>query len=143
MLCAARQPWRGFCIQPPRGQLNPANPAVYSVLRTVYRSVTGVPGCARRQKANEAAQDSHRIACRDLLRLLPRGEALHLGGDEVFFPCWNASREVTENLAATGRGRGEADFLNLWAEFHAGSLAALDAAAGRRRHGRAGVARRH
>lgn len=38
---------------------------------------------------------------------------------------------MTDYLAATGRGRGEADFLNLWAEFHAGSLAALDAAAGR------------
>ncbi|XP_034234464.1 chitooligosaccharidolytic beta-N-acetylglucosaminidase-like [Thrips palmi] len=103
VLCAAQQPWRSYCIQPPCGQLNPANPAVYSVLRAVYR---------------------------DLVRVLPRGEALHLGGDEVFFACWNASQPVTDYLAATGRGRGEADFLNLWAEFHAGSLAALDEAVG-------------
>ncbi|KAJ1520517.1 hypothetical protein ONE63_003640 [Megalurothrips usitatus] len=104
VLCPAKQPWRSYCIQPPCGQLNPANPAVYAVLGAIYR---------------------------DLVRALPPGEALHLGGDEVFFPCWNASREVTDYLAATGRGdRGDADFLSLWAEFHAGSLAALDAAAG-------------
>jgi hexosaminidase len=104
VLCADQQPWRSFCIQPPCGQLNPANPAVYAVLRAVYH---------------------------DLVRLLPPGEALHLGGDEVFFPCWNASREVADYLQASGRGRGEADLLSLWAEFHAGSLAALDEAAGR------------
>lgn len=62
---------------------------------------------------------------------MPRGEALHLGGDEVFLPCWNSSQQVTDYLESTGRGRGEADFLNLWAEFHGRSLAALDAAVGK------------
>ncbi|KAE8742890.1 hypothetical protein FOCC_FOCC011508 [Frankliniella occidentalis] len=104
VLCAAKQPWRSYCIQPPCGQLNPANPSVYAVLGAVYR---------------------------DLLHALPPGEFFHQGGDEVFLPCWNASSEVTDYLAATGRGRAEADFLSLWAEFHARSLAALDEAAGR------------
>lgn len=39
VVCAGQQPWRSFCIQPPCGQLNPANLAVYSVLRSLYRSV--------------------------------------------------------------------------------------------------------
>lgn len=55
-VCVNQQPWRNYCIQPPCGQLNPANPNVYGVLRDLFQ---------------------------DLIQLLPPGEAFHMGGDEV------------------------------------------------------------
>lgn len=55
-VCVNQQPWRKYCIQPPCGQLNPANPNLYSILRDVYR---------------------------DVIDLTPPGEAFHMGGDEV------------------------------------------------------------
>ena len=55
-VCVNQQPWRKYCIEPPCGQLNPTNPNLYRVLRSLYR---------------------------DILDVLPLGEALHMGGDEV------------------------------------------------------------
>ena len=55
-VCVNKQPWRKFCIQPPCGQLNPINPNLYRVLRDLYR---------------------------DILDVVPLGEAFHMGGDEV------------------------------------------------------------
>ncbi|GLG93839.1 Chitooligosaccharidolytic beta-N-acetylglucosaminidase [Gryllus bimaculatus] len=100
-LCVAAQPWRQSCIQPPCGQLNPVNPAVYDVLLDVYR---------------------------DLLDALPADEQLHLGGDEVFIPCWNSSSEVLQWLQQNDRGRETNDFLRLWSDFHSLQLGALDRA---------------
>lgn len=55
-VCVNQQPWRSYCIQPPCGQLNPANHNLYSILRNIYK---------------------------DLKDVLPDGETLHMGGDEV------------------------------------------------------------
>lgn len=55
-VCLNAQPWRNYCIQPPCGQLNPANQNLYGVLRHIYR---------------------------DIVAMLPEGETLHMGGDEV------------------------------------------------------------
>lgn len=55
-VCVNAQPWRNYCIQPPCGQLNPANPNLFGVLRDVYK---------------------------DIIAMLPEGETLHMGGDEV------------------------------------------------------------
>lgn len=55
-VCVNAQPWRKFCIQPPCGQLNPVNNLVFNMLRDIYRH---------------------------LLKLLPNGETIHMGGDEV------------------------------------------------------------
>ncbi|KAK7793332.1 hypothetical protein R5R35_003067 [Gryllus longicercus] len=103
-LCVAAQPWRQSCIQPPCGQLNPVNPAVYDVLFDVYR---------------------------DLLDALPADEQLHLGGDEVFIPCWNSSSEVLQWLQQNDHGRETNDFLRLWSDFHSLQLGALERARAR------------
>lgn len=55
-MCVNDKSWRKLCIQPPCGQLNPANPAVYRVLKDLYR---------------------------DIAELLPQPALLHMGGDEV------------------------------------------------------------
>lgn len=55
-VCVNEQPWRKFCIQPPCGQLNPANDNIYEILANLYR---------------------------DIINVLPKGEVFHMGGDEV------------------------------------------------------------
>lgn len=55
-VCVNKTPWRNYCIQPPCGQLNPANENVYVVLDQLYT---------------------------DIVELLPEGEMFHMGGDEV------------------------------------------------------------
>lgn len=61
-LCVDKSPWRKYCVQPPCGQLNPINTNTYKWLGKIYK---------------------------DLIALLPKGEAFHMGGDEVrvFFAC--------------------------------------------------------
>lgn len=59
-MCVNAKAWRNLCIQPPCGQLNPANPAMYRVLRDLYR---------------------------DLAETLPKPTLFHVGGDEVM--CFN------------------------------------------------------
>ncbi|PNF29506.1 Chitooligosaccharidolytic beta-N-acetylglucosaminidase [Cryptotermes secundus] len=98
-VCVNQQPWRKYCIQPPCGQLNPTNPNLYRVLRDLYR---------------------------DILDIFPRGEPLHMGGDEVYFPCWNSSAEIVNWMEARGQGRGQADFLQLWADYQSTALGTLD-----------------
>nr|CAD7193750.1 unnamed protein product [Timema douglasi] len=102
-VCVNQQPWRSYCIQPPCGQLNPANPGVYRVLQDLYK---------------------------DVLELWPEGEALHMGGDEVFFPCWNSSTQVVEWMQSRGLGRTQADFLQVWGEYQETALNILDKSAG-------------
>ncbi|XP_058448990.1 chitooligosaccharidolytic beta-N-acetylglucosaminidase [Malaya genurostris] len=89
-VCINEQPWRKLCIEPPCGQLNPANPNLYTVLQKVYS---------------------------EFANLIPPGEILHMGGDEVFFGCWNATQEIVDHLGKNGKGRETKDFLDLWAEF--------------------------
>lgn len=55
-LCVDKAPWRKYCVQPPCGQLNPINPNTYKWLGKIYK---------------------------DLIDILPQGEAFHMGGDEV------------------------------------------------------------
>lgn len=57
-VCGNQQPWRNFCIQPPCGQLNPANANVFHVLQRIYT---------------------------DVVAAMAPGEALHMGGDEVYY----------------------------------------------------------
>lgn len=55
-LCVDKGPWRKYCVQPPCGQLNPINTNTYKWLGKIYK---------------------------DLIGVLPEGEAFHMGGDEV------------------------------------------------------------
>lgn len=55
-VCVNKNPWRQYCIQPPCGQLNPANPNVFAVLGELYK---------------------------DIVEVFPKEEYFHMGGDEV------------------------------------------------------------
>lgn len=90
-VCVNKQPWRKFCIQPPCGLLNPLNPHVYTVLKNVFK---------------------------DLLEVIPSEEVIHMGGDEVFIPCWNSTEEITDLMIQRGLDLTEASFLEIWSEFH-------------------------
>ncbi|XP_055546906.1 chitooligosaccharidolytic beta-N-acetylglucosaminidase [Wyeomyia smithii] len=100
-VCINEQPWRQLCIEPPCGQFNPANENLYKVLDKVYS---------------------------DFAQLIPAEEILHMGGDEVFFGCWNATEEIVDYLSKQGKGRGASDFLDLWAEFQSKVLELWDRA---------------
>ncbi|KAL5274875.1 hypothetical protein ACFFRR_001113 [Megaselia abdita] len=90
-VCINKQPWREFCIQPPCGIINPLNPNVYDVFEKVYQ---------------------------DLIELIPTEETTHVGGDEVFIPCWNTTEEITQIMKKRGLGLTESSFLKIWSEFH-------------------------
>lgn len=59
VVCRNKSPWRTGCVQPPCGQLNPANPNVYHVLGDLYKG---------------------------LKDLIPSDDMFHMGGDEVCSP---------------------------------------------------------
>lgn len=90
-VCINTQPWRKFCIQPPCGQLNPLNQNVYDVYNKIYQ---------------------------DLLDVIASEETIHMGGDEVFIPCWNSTKEITDIMRNRGLDLGESSFLRIWSEFH-------------------------
>ncbi|XP_067000606.1 chitooligosaccharidolytic beta-N-acetylglucosaminidase isoform X2 [Anabrus simplex] len=98
-VCVNQQPWRHFCIQPPCGQLNPTNPELYNVLKDLYT---------------------------DLVSLIPPDEIIHMGGDEVFFPCWNSTEEIVNWMAAKGMDRSQESFIQLWAYFQSSVLDLVD-----------------
>ncbi|KAF7272834.1 hypothetical protein GWI33_014398 [Rhynchophorus ferrugineus] len=100
VVCQNKQPWRSYCIQPPCGQLNPANQNIYEVLKNIYN---------------------------DIVDLWKNLEAFHMGGDEVYIPCWNSSSEILKYI---GNNRTEERFLDLWAEFQAKALEVFDSVNG-------------
>lgn len=97
--CVNQQPWRNFCIQPPCGQLNPLNDNVYHILGELYG---------------------------ELIERLPKGEAFHMGGDELFVACWNSSNEIIQYLQNNGKGRDLPAFLDLWGIFQSEALKKFD-----------------
>ncbi|XP_075978702.1 beta-hexosaminidase 2 isoform X2 [Anticarsia gemmatalis] len=98
-VCVNEYPWRNLCIEPPCGQLNPANPAMYRVLKDLYR---------------------------DIAETLPQPALLHMGGDEVFFGCWNSSEEITNYMQQQKYEISVDGFVALWSEFHEKALDAWD-----------------
>lgn len=55
--------------------------------------------------------------------------AFHMGGDEIFFTCWNSSEPLKEWMTARGWGgvnKTKNDFLKLWGYFQDNALERLD-----------------
>ncbi|KAJ2943680.1 hypothetical protein O0L34_g16793 [Tuta absoluta] len=102
-VCVNAMPWHGTCIQPPCGQLNPANENVYTVLKNLYR---------------------------DIAEYVPQPALLHMGGDEVFISCWNKTEEITDYMRDKGYEVNLEGFMALWGEFHKKSLQSWDEALG-------------
>ncbi|CAH4006618.1 unnamed protein product [Pieris brassicae] len=98
-VCANKNPWRSFCIQPPCGQLNPANPNMYKVLRDLYK---------------------------DIAEMLAKPALFHMGGDEVFLECWNSTQDIVTYMENKGYERNVEGFIKLWAEFHSTALQIWD-----------------
>lgn len=94
-VCVNQKPWRNFCIEPPCGQLNPINPNLYTVLQQIYK---------------------------DIAEMNKEESVIHMGGDEVFFGCWNATAEIINYLMDHNLGRTEQDFLTMWSKFQVSSL---------------------
>ena len=73
-VCVNQEPWQDYCVEPPCGQLNPVNEAVYEVLDKLY-------------------QDFFELFDTDMF---------HMGGDEVNLNCWNTTKEIRDELRQRG-----------------------------------------
>ena len=98
-VCVDNQPWRKSCIQPNCGQLNPANENLYSVLSDIYQDI-------RDYKEDD--------------------EFLHLGGDEVFIPCWNSTKEITDYMKTKNFNHDSMGFLKFWSKYQEKALKVWD-----------------
>ncbi|CAH1398779.1 unnamed protein product [Nezara viridula] len=103
VLCRNSPPWQASCVQPPCGQMNPANDNLYKVLGGVYKNL----------------QD-----------LIPSEDIFHMGGDEVHLGCWNSSDEIINYMRLRKYPRTTEGFMQLWTEFHKKALQTWDAAIG-------------
>ncbi|XP_017871691.1 PREDICTED: chitooligosaccharidolytic beta-N-acetylglucosaminidase [Drosophila arizonae] len=98
-VCLNQSPWRNYCVQPPCGQLNPINDHMYAVLKEIFA---------------------------DIAELGAPEETIHMGGDEVFIPCWNRTEEITTQMKARGYDLSQESFLRLWSQFHQRNVKAWD-----------------
>ncbi|CAK4082719.1 unnamed protein product [Aphanomyces euteiches] len=85
-LCWANTPWMPHCLEAPCGQLNTQNDHVYELLDTIWKEIGDM-------------FDS---------------DVYHLGGDEVWFPCWEDSPAMS---SAVKNKTNHADYIELWAKF--------------------------
>jgi len=97
-LCINEAPWASYCIEPPCGQLNPINPNTQKVLSELYA---------------------------EFLSNFGNSSLFHMGGDEVFYPCWNSSQEILQWLKDHGMNREKDSFLELWGNFQQNALTNL------------------
>lgn len=56
--------------------------------------------------------------------------AFHMGGDEIFFSCWNSSQSLTEWMINKGWKLDHDGFLKLWGHFQTNALERLDKVGG-------------
>lgn len=88
-VCVNKEPWQKFCLEPPCGQLNPANENVYHVLEKIYRELFS----------------------------LFKPDMFHAGGDEVNFNCWNTTKEIADYVKSRYGDVKDKQFLDLWGLF--------------------------
>jgi len=89
-VCVNQEPWQKYCVQPPCGQLNIANPNIYPVLGKIYR---------------------------EMIKNFGPLDLFHYGGDEVNVNCWNASQEVSKWMLQKGNGLNDQDYYAEWSAF--------------------------
>lgn len=103
-VCVNQEPWQDYCVEPPCGQLNPANENIYPVLGKLYQ---------------------------DFMELFET-DMFHMGGDEVNINCWNTTKEIKEHLRSKGQTGTEEDFLDLWKDFQNEAASKVYDAAGKK-----------
>ncbi|KAK7063269.1 beta-N-acetylhexosaminidase activity protein [Halocaridina rubra] len=89
-VCVNREPWQSYCVEPPCGQLNLANPKMYDVLGQIYNGMV------------------------DLFSPI---DLFHYGGDEVNLNCWNTTDEIVNWMNEQGNGLTEDAYYNQWSIF--------------------------
>ena len=103
-VCVNQEPWQDYCVEPPCGQLNPANENIYEVLGKLYQ---------------------------DFMELFDT-DMFHMGGDEVNLNCWNTTQEIKEHLKTKGQTGSEKDLLDLWKDFQNKAATKVYDAAGKK-----------
>ncbi|XP_050421397.1 chitooligosaccharidolytic beta-N-acetylglucosaminidase-like [Adelges cooleyi] len=99
VVCLGKHPWWKYCVQPPCGQLNPLNINTYKYLGKIYK---------------------------DLIDLFPKGEAFHMGADEVAIQCWNTTTEIVDWMKTNKNNLSLESYFELWSEFQDKALTAYD-----------------
>ncbi|KAG0725328.1 Chitooligosaccharidolytic beta-N-acetylglucosaminidase [Chionoecetes opilio] len=102
-VCVNQEPWQDYCVEPPCGQLNLANPAVYQVLGQIYQ---------------------------ELAHLFSPLELFHFGGDEVNLNCWNSTREIYAWMESNKHGTDASAYYGQWAVFQEHARKLLQEATG-------------
>ncbi|KAA0199791.1 hypothetical protein HAZT_HAZT005237 [Hyalella azteca] len=86
---------QSYCVEPPCGQLNIANPRIYDVLASVYK---------------------------ELADAFSPVQYFHFGGDEVSIDCWNSSAEIRDWMSAKYDNVTKDSYFDEWANFHSRSM---------------------
>ncbi|XP_047476538.1 chitooligosaccharidolytic beta-N-acetylglucosaminidase-like [Penaeus chinensis] len=102
-VCVNREPWQSYCVEPPCGQLNLANPNMYDVLGQIYN---------------------------EMVELFSPIDLFHYGGDEVNLNCWNTTDEITSWMDENNFGRDDDAYYNQWSIFQEKSRQLLTTANG-------------
>ncbi|XP_045139187.1 chitooligosaccharidolytic beta-N-acetylglucosaminidase-like isoform X2 [Portunus trituberculatus] len=89
-VCVNQEPWQEFCVGPPCGQLNLANPAIYDIIGQIYE---------------------------EMLDIFAPVDIFHYGGDEVNLNCWNSTQEIRSWMIANDHGVDEEAYYRQWAVF--------------------------
>jgi hexosaminidase len=96
--CLNAQPYSAYCFQPPCGHLDPTKYKLYEVLQDIYK---------------EMMENFKPIA-------------FHMGGDEIFFSCWNHSASLTQWMTDRSMTLDKDGFMELWGYFQTNALESLD-----------------
>ncbi|XP_071535259.1 chitooligosaccharidolytic beta-N-acetylglucosaminidase-like isoform X2 [Panulirus ornatus] len=89
-VCVNKEPWQSYCVEPPCGQLNLANPKMYEVLGQIYN---------------------------EIVELFSPIDLFHFGGDEVNLNCWNTTEEIVSWMTDNNFGLDEDAYYNQWNVF--------------------------
>ncbi|KAG7159965.1 Chitooligosaccharidolytic beta-N-acetylglucosaminidase-like 6 [Homarus americanus] len=89
-VCVNKEPWLSYCFQPPCGQLNLANPNMYTVMAKIYK---------------------------ELAQVFSPVDLFHFGGDEVNLNCWNTTEEITSWMTANNNSLDVDAYYDQWGVF--------------------------
>lgn len=102
-VCVNEEPWASYCVEPPCGQLNLANPKIYDVLGDIYT---------------------------EFVNLFGPIDLFHFGGDEVNLNCWNTTEEIVNWMIENDYGLSEDSYYGQWGVFQGKALQLLTEANG-------------
>ncbi|XP_070509770.1 chitooligosaccharidolytic beta-N-acetylglucosaminidase-like [Chironomus tepperi] len=100
--CVNYMPYLDYCWQPPCGHMNPIKDELYDVLEDIYREM--------------------------LESFTP--PVFHMGGDEIFFSCWNTSKPLQDWMLNRGLKLDHDGFLELWGYYQTNALARMNKVGG-------------